>query len=212
MTEEEKELAGKIYNPRHPQLRAIKGIAHDLCMDFNKTYEGETQKREEILCKLLKSKGKNVFFQGPIFFNYGCHTSIGDGFFGNYNTCIQDDALVTIGNYVMFGPNCTLATPYHPLIDSERRYMTDENGELFGPCMASPIVIGNDVWFGANVTVCGGVTIGDGTVIGAGSVVTRDIPDHVVAAGVPCRVIRQITEKDSLKHKPWLFPDDENDA
>ena len=205
MTEEQKELWGKIFNPRHPALKAIKSVAHKLCADYNLSYEEEAEKRNEILAKLLGHKGDSVAFQGPIFFNYGTHTSIGVGFWGNYNICIQDDANVTIGNHVLFGPNCTLATPYHPFIADERRYMKDEKGELYGPCMAKPIVIEDDVWLAANVTVCGGVTIGKGSIIGAGSVVTRDIPEKVIAAGVPCRVIRKITEEDSIHNRPELF-------
>ena len=212
MTEEEKALAGKVFNPCHSEFAAIKAMAHKLCTDYNLSYETETQKREQILEQLLGSKGNNVFFQGPIFFNHGNHTFIGDGFFGNYNICIQDDAKVTIGRHVMFGPNCTLATPYHPLIADERRYRINDSGELYGPCMASPIVIGDDVWLAANVTVCGGVTIGCGSVIGAGSVVTRDIPENVIAAGVPCRVLRKITPEDSIRLKPWLFNDNSVDV
>lgn len=136
MTEEQKELSGMIFNPRNPQLKAIKRIAHNLCVDYNKTYEDEVETRSEILGKLLKEKGENVYFQGPIYFNYGTHTAIGDGFFGNYNICISDDAAVTIGAHVMFGPNCTLVTPEHPLMADERRYMKDDIGELFGPCYA----------------------------------------------------------------------------
>ena len=205
MSEEEKELSGKIFNAKHPELIAIKRVAHNLCTDYNLSYEHESEKRSQILAKLLGKCGHGVYFQGPIYFNYGTHTTIGDHFFGNYNIMISDDAPVTIGDHVRIAPNCTLATPAHPLIPEERRYIEDENGQLFGPCMAKPIVIGNDVWLAANVTVCGGVTIGDGAVIGAGSVVLRDIPPRVLAAGNPCKVIREITDTDSIKHRPELF-------
>ena len=109
---------------------------------------------------------------------------------------------MTIGNHVSFGPNVTIVTPIHPLITSERRLMLDENGTPKRLCYAKPVVIEDDVWMGANVTVCGGVTIGRGSVIGAGSVVTRDIPPCTLAAGVPCKPIHPITEKDSMVYKP----------
>ena len=96
------------------------------------------------------------------------------------------------------GPYCTLATGLHSLIAEERRLTVDEDGNLHDYEYGKPIRIGNDVWFGSNVTVCGGVTIGSRSVIGAGSVVTRDIPEGVLAAGNPCRVIREITEQDSM--------------
>lgn len=99
----------------------------------------------------------------------------------------------------MFGPNCTLAAPMHPLCPQERNARERENGELYNLEYAKPIKIGSDCWLASNVTVCGGVTIGEGCVIGAGSVVTRDIPAHSLAAGNPCRVIRQITDADLME-------------
>ena len=112
---------------------------------------------------------------------------------------------MTIGDDVNCGPNVTIVTPVHPLLPGERRLMLGPDGQAAHLCYARPVVIGNDVWLGANVVVTGGVTIGDGCVIGAGSVVTRDIPPFSLAAGVPCRVIRQITEKDSLRFRPELL-------
>lgn len=103
------------------------------------------------------------------------------------------------------GPNVTIVTPVHPLLPGERRLMLGPDGQAAHLCYARPVVIGNDVWLGANVVVTGGVTIGDGCVIGAGSVVTRDIPPFSLAAGVPCRMIRQITEKDSMRFRPELL-------
>lgn len=199
MTEEERLLAGKWFNPYQSDLAARKLRAHNLCSDYNLTHEDETDRRNRILDQLLGARGEGVFLQGPIFFNYGVHTTIGSHFFCNYNVMISDDALVTIGDDVMFGPNCTLVTPSHPLLASERAGMTDREGRTFPPCRALPITIGSRVWLGASVTVCGGVTIGDGCVIGAGSVVTRDIPANSVAAGVPCRVLRAITGEDSIQ-------------
>lgn len=201
MTEEEKIFAGQLFFPGDPALKAIKLRSHKLSQRYSLTAEDDTELRAELLRLILGSLGKNCFIQGPVFFHYGTHTSIGDRFFANYDLTVQDDAKVTIGNDVNFGPRATLVTPIHPMIAGERRLMLDENGAERRLCYAKPIVIGNDVWFGANVTVCGGVTIGDGCVIGAGSTVTKDIPSNTFAAGSPCRVIREITEKDSMKYK-----------
>lgn len=197
MSEEEKLLAGQLFNPLDPELIAIKRVSHNLCSQYNQTFEDQTEIRKSIIEQLIKFVGPGCYFQGPIYFNYGQHTRIGDNFFGNYNIVISDDAEVTIGDEVMFGPNVTLVTPMHPLIASERRSITID-GKTFQPCYAKPITIGDDVWLSAGVTVCGGVTIGNGSVIGANSVVTRDIPANVVAAGNPCRVIREISQEDTV--------------
>ena len=155
--------------------------------------------------QIVGAMGEDGFIQGPVQFHYGTHTTIGKRFFGNFNLTIQDDARVTIGDDVNCGPNVTIVTPVHPLLPDERRRMLGPDGQAAHLCYARPVAIGNDVWLGANVVVTGGVTIGDGCVIGAGSVVTRDIPPFSLAAGVPCRVIRQITEKDSLRFRPELL-------
>jgi len=99
----------------------------------------------------------------------------------------------------MFGPNVTIATPAHPLLIEDRKMRTRENGELYDYEYAKKITIGNGVWIASNVVVNGGVSIGDNSVIGSGSVVTRDIPPNVIAAGVPCRVIRELNESDKMK-------------
>lgn len=180
-------------------------MSHNLCWDYNRTYEQETEKRDEILKKLLGSLGEGAYFQGPIFFNYGIHTHIGQHLFANYNLTVLDDGEVWIGDDVLIGPNCTLGTPAHPLLAEERRgmyRMGPKGEESFRPCYAKPIHIGNDVWLASCVVVCGGVTIGDGSVIGAGSVVTRDIPPNVFAGGNPCRVIRPITQEDRIPE--WM--------
>lgn len=199
MTAEERIFAGQLFAPSDPELVAIKLRTHNLNIDYNATYEHESEKRAELLSRMLGGLGQDSFIQGPVYLHYGVHTVIGERFFGNFNLTIQDDAKVTIGNDCHFGPNVTIVTPFHPMVASERRAMPDENGEEKLLCYAKPVNIGNDCWLGANVVVCGGVTIGDGCVIGAGSVVTRDIPAGSFAAGVPCRVIRPITEADSLQ-------------
>ena len=208
MTHEEKKImSGTLFKPGDPELRAIKLRTHNLNLDYNRCYEDETEKRNAILRQIVGSLGEGSFIQGPIAFHYGIHTTIGERFFGNFNLTIQDDATVTIGNDCNFGPNVTIVTPVHPMLPDERRAMLDKDGNVCHVCYAKPVVIGNDCWFGANVTVCPGVTIGDNVVIGAGSVVTRDIPSNSFAAGVPCKVIREITEKDSMKYMPEILAD-----
>ena len=202
--EEEKLLSGKLFCPVDPELVAVKKTAHRLSAEYSRLFEEEEERRLQILQQLLGAVGENVRIQGPIFFNYGVHTTIGHRFFANYNLTVLDDAPVTIGDCVQLGPNVTIATPLHPLDPAERREY-EHDGRRFLPCYARPVRIGNNVWIASDVTVCPGVTIGDGAVIGAGSVVTRDVPSGVVAAGNPCRVLRPIAESDRLEHHPELF-------
>ena len=202
--EEEKIFAGVLFSPGNPDLKAVKLRSHNLCADYSRTYEQETEKRDELIREIVGEWGEQSFVQGPIFFHYGVHTKIGKRFFGNYNLTVQDDAPVTIGDDCNFGPNVTIVTPVHPMLPDERFRMLDEAGNPAHLCYAKPVNIGNDCWLGANVVVCPGVTIGEGCVIGAGSVVVKDIPPHSFAAGNPCRVIREITEADAMEHKPEI--------
>ena len=198
MTEEQRIFAGKLFASEVPELVEKKNKAHRLSQDFNTLYEEDKDAREAILGQLLGSVGEGTFMLGPIHFHYGCHTDIGHHCFMNFNFTVQDDARVTIGNHCFFGPNVTIVTPMHPMLPDERRSMVCQDGVERFLCYAKPVSIGNDCWFGANVVVCPGVTIGDNCVIGAGSVVTKDIPANSFAAGVPARVIRPITEADSI--------------
>lgn len=207
MTEAEKLRAGVLFCPADPELKAIKLETHKRNLDYNNTYEDETVKRSEIIHAILGEVGEGCFFQGPITFHYGKHTRIGKNGFFNFNLTVQDDAEVTIGDNCNFGPNVTIVTPVHPLIASERNGMLCGDGTVRRLCYARPVHIGSNCWFGANVVVCPGVTIGDNCVIGAGAVVTRDIPSNSFAAGNPCRVIREITEADSMRHKPEILGD-----
>ncbi len=209
MREEEKIQAGVLFSPGHPDLVAIKRKTHNLNVDYNQTHEDEFEKREAILREIIGEMGEGVRIQGPIAFHYGKHTKIGKNFFANFNFTVQDDGEVVIGDDCNFGPNVTIVTPVHPMVASERRVMLDAQGNEKHLCYAKPVHIGNDCWFGASVTVCPGVTIGDGCVIGAGSVVTRDIPPNSFAAGAPCRVIREITEADSMVHMPEVLADNQ---
>ncbi len=161
MNEEAKIKAGILFSPADPQLKAMKLRTHKLNLDYNRLYEDE-EAREAIIRQIVGHIGEGSFFQGPVTFHYGVHTSVGKRCFFNFNLTVQDDAAVTIGD---------------------------------------------DCWLGAGVIVCPGVTIGDGCVIGAGSVVTKDIPANSFACGVPCRVVRPITEADSMVHLPHILGD-----
>jgi len=200
MTSEEKKIfAGELYWPEDPELVAIKERSHILSQEYSALREDQRQRRAQILEELLGAFGEGSWMFGPIFFHYGKHTKIGKGTFANYNFTVQDDAPVTIGDHCNFGPNVTIVTPLHPLDAQERRAMEYEDGTMKTLCYARPVVIGNDCWICANAVILPGVTIGDGCVIGAGSVVTHDIPARSLAMGVPCRVVREITEADRLR-------------
>ena len=205
--EEERIFQGIVFCPGDPELVALKLRTHNLNVDYNNTYEDEYEKRAAILGEILGERGEGTRIQGPIAFHYGKHTKIGRNFFGNFNLTIQDDGEVTIGDRCNFGPNVTIVTPIHPMVPEERNALLGPDGKPKRLCYAKPVHIGSDVWLGANVVVCPGVTIEDGCVIGAGAVVTRDIPPRTFAAGNPCRVIREITEQDSMAHKPEILAD-----
>ena len=198
MTEKEKMLAGKLYDPSDPELSALRAEAHRLSQLYTLTLEEEGDRRQELLDKLLPNRAESVWLQGPVYFDYCCFTTLGRNFYANFNLTILDSAPVAIGDNVMLGPNCSILTPVHPLRFEERNMRRKPDGSFFNYEYAKPVAIGSNCWLAANVTVTGGVTIGEGCVIGAGSVVTRDIPPHSLAAGVPCRVIRQITEADAM--------------
>lgn len=205
MTEREKMLLGKIYDPSDSELAKQRAKAHRLSKDYNDTYDDEEKKRANILTELIPDMGANTYLQGPIQFDYGIYTSFGKNCYANFNLVVLDSCPVNIGNNVFFGPNCTVATPIHPLLPRERELKFREDGTSYDLEYAKPIIIEDDCWLASNVTVCGGVTIGKGSVIGAGSVVTKDIPAGVFAAGNPCRVIRKITDMDSVKLKKELY-------
>lgn len=207
MNEEDKIFAGDLFSPAAAELKAIKLNTHNLCTSFNATFEDEEEKRAGMINEIFKEVGEGTFLQGPIYIHYGTHTTIGNNVFANFNLIIQDDALVTIGNDCDFGPNVTIVTPIHPMLPNERKALFDKNKQPKRLCYAKPVNIGDNCWIAANVTICPGVTIGDNCVIGAGSIVIKDIPANSFAAGNPCRVIRELTDQDSLKYKPELLGD-----
>ena len=203
MTEKEKMLASMIYDPSDNELQTLRTTAHKLCNAYNKLDEDD-DKRGDILKKLLPHSN-NAYLQGPIYFDYGVFTKFGKGCYANFNLTVLDCCPVTIGDNVFIGTGVSIVTPVHPLLSAERNMYAKADGTLTDKEYAKPITIGSNCWIASNVTVCGGVTIGDNCVIGAGSVVTRDIPRGVFAAGNPCRVIRKLSEADSIYLKSNLW-------
>jgi maltose O-acetyltransferase len=183
-TERQKMLAGALYDPLDPELVAARERARDLCQALNATREAEHDERRRIVCELFGTGGDTVWMQPPFFCDYGCNIELGTRVFFNFSCIVLDVCLVRIGAFSLFGPAVQIYTATHPLNAELRRRQES----------AKPVEIGSDVWVGGGAIILPGVRIGSRAVIGAGSVVTRDIPEHVFAAGNPCRVIREITE------------------
>lgn len=183
-TERQKMLAGELYNPLDLELIHARDRARELCQDLNATRETQHDERRRILCELLGRGGDDVWIQPPFYCDYGSNIKLGAKCYFNFNCVVLDVCEVTVGDHTLFGPAVQIYTATHPL-DAELRRRQE-----FG----RPITIGSDVWIGGGAIICPGVTIGSRTVIGAGSVVTRDIPEGVLAAGNPCRVIRELSE------------------
>lgn len=198
MTEKEKMLAGMIYDPSDTELAELRKKAHALSTRYNMLTEDDPE-RGKIVSELVPNMGKHGFVQGPVQFDYGVFTEIGDNFYANFNLTVLDCCKVTIGDNVMIGPNVSILTPVHPLCWQDRNMRFKPDGSPYDLEYAKPITIGNNCWIAGDVTICGGVTIGSGSVIGAGSVVTRDIPENSLAVGNPCWVIREITEADRME-------------
>jgi maltose O-acetyltransferase len=188
-SEKEKMISGKLYKAFGKELLNERQYAKEQIFRFNSFHPQEIDKRNEVI-KMLLGKTKNSFFIEPPFrCDYGYNIEIGENFYSNYNLIILDCAKVIIGDNVLIGPNVGIYTAGHPLHYEIRKQEYE---------FALPVRIGNNVWIGGNVVLNPGITIGDNSVIGSGSVVTKDIPGNVIAAGNPCKVIREITENDKL--------------
>ena len=181
-TEREKMLAGERYDPFDAELVAARVRARDLCQDLNATRDSQEADRRRILRSLFGKGGDSVWMQPPFYCDYGANIELGERVFFNFNCVVLDVCPVRIGDFTLIGPAVQIYTPMHPLDAEQRRR------EEFG----KPIDIGSDVWVGGGAIILAGVRIGSRAVIGAGSVVTRDVPEGVIAAGNPCRVIRAI--------------------
>lgn len=188
MTPYEMLHSGKVYCCADEELLKIQFECLEKLYDFNATRPSEYEKRTKLLKEMFAEIGEGCYIEPPFHANWGGkHCHFGKNVYANFNLTCVDDTHIYVGDYTMFGPNVTLATPGHPILPELREKQYQFN---------MPIHIGKNCWLGAGVIVLPGVTIGDNSVIGAGSVVTKDVPANVVAVGNPCRVIREIGEHD----------------
>lgn len=188
MTEKDKMLAGELYDANYNEdLIKERTKAKDLCYEYNNLKPSESEKRSELIRKLLGSTGESFLIEQPFLCDYGYNIKIGENFYSNHNLIILDANTVEFGDNVFIAPNCGFYTAGHPIDASTRNK---------GLEYAKKIKVGNDVWIGGNVVVLPGVTIGDNCVIGAGSVVNKDIPANSIAVGNPCKVIKTIENKE----------------
>lgn len=187
MNQKERMLAGLPYKACLDGLNEER-ISNKLKIyDYNLIRPDETNKMDELIKQILGKTGQNVFIEQPFHCDYGKNIEAGNNFYVNYNCTILDVGKVIIGENVMFAPNVSIYTAGHPIHPKSRN-----SGYEYG----IGVTIGDNVWVGGSVVINPGVHIGDNVVIGSGSVVTKDIPDNVIAVGNPCKVIRKITEED----------------
>lgn len=191
MTNWEKLQAGMIYNDFDDDLFQRRIYAKKLFRQYNKTDDDETELRQEIMSKLFKSVGKNVWIEPDFRCEFGKNITIGDNVYINFGCVILDCSEITIGENTLLGPNVGIYSANHS-IDAEER--------INGGCFGKPIHIGKRVWLGGDVKVIAGVTIGDDSIIGTGSIVTKDIPSGVIAVGNTCKILRKITEADKTDY------------
>jgi len=191
-SEREKMLAGDLYLPGDPELVRERERARDLLERLNTSREPDQEFRRELLKQLLGRGGDSVWLQPPFYCDYGSNILLGERVFFNFNGVVLDVCEVRVGDFTLFGPAVQIYTATHPLDAALRREKE----------LGKPVEIGSDVWVGGGAIICPGVTIGSRTVIGAGSVVTKNLPDGVLAAGNPCRVIRELTESETPVRSP----------
>lgn len=188
MTDREKIHSGKVYYPSGDEIMTEQLSYVDKLYDFNMTRPTELKKREEMLKEMFWEIGENCYIEPPFHANWGGHhVHFGNNVYANFNLTMVDDTHIYVGDCTMFGPNVTVATAGHPICPELREKAYQFN---------MPVHIGRNCWIGAGALIMPGVTIGDNSVIGAGSVVTKDIPSNVVAVGNPCKVMREITDRD----------------
>lgn len=191
MAEWERLQQGLIYNDFDEDLFERRVAAKKLFKAYNKTNDDAGELRNKILQQIFKQIGKNVWIEPDFKCEFGKNITIEDDVYINFGCIILDCAEVTIGSHTLFGPNIGLYPVNHS---------TDAQERINGGCYAKPIHIGKNVWLGGDVKVLAGVTIGDNTIIGTGSIVTKNIPSNVIAVGNPCKVIREIADKDKTEY------------
>lgn len=188
MTERERMDKGLVYSPSDESLKQEQARLMELLYDYNSSRPCEQDKRDELLKKMLGSVGEGCYIEPPFYANWaGKNVYFGSHVYANFGLTLVDDAKITVGDYVMFGPHVTVATANHTILPELRLREMQYNRS---------VSIGRNVWIGSGAIILPGVSIGENSVIGAGSVVTRDIPANVVAVGNPCRVMREISEHD----------------
>ena len=187
MNQKERMLAGLPYKPWLDGLEEERTRCKEKIYELNCLHPRDRERIPELLKDLFGRTGEDVWLEPPFHCDYGYNIEVGENFYANYNLTILDVGKVTIGDNAMFAPNVSIFTAGHPIHPQARN-----SGYEYG----LPITIGDNVWIGGGAILLPGVTVGSNVVIGAGSVVGRDIPDNVVAAGNPCRVVREITDAD----------------
>ena len=187
MTIRERMKKGMLYTDMGEGLEEERIRCKELVYDYNNTRPRESERRSELLKEILGTAGKNIFIEPPFHMAYGTNVHVGDNFYANFNLVIVDDIDVYIGDNVMIAPNVTISPTGHP-VNLETR--------ITGKQFSIPVTIEDNVWIGANSVILPGIKIGKNSVIGAGSVVTKDVPENVVAVGNPCRVLREINDRD----------------
>lgn len=187
MNQKERMVAGLPYKAWLDGLEDERLLCKKKIYQFNLLPPDRRERIPELLRDLLGKAGKDIWIEPPFHCDYGWNIEVGENFFANYNLTILDVGKVTIGDNAQIAPNVSIYTAGHPIHPDSRN-----SGYEYG----IPISIGNNVWIGGNTVILPGVTIGDNVVIGAGSVVTKSIPANMIAAGNPCRVIREIVEED----------------
>ena len=189
--------SGKLYDPNNGEILKEQAKRLKKLRSFNKVFN--IGKRTKMLKDMFDEFGEGCYIEPPFYANWaGKHIRFGKNVYANFNLTCVDDTYITVGDYTMIGPNVTITTAAHPVLPSLREKAYQYN---------APVNIGRNCWLGAGVTVLAGVTIGDNTVVGAGSVVNKDLPANVVAVGVPCKVLREIGEKDKI----YYFKDNKID-
>ena len=190
MTDKERMEKGLLYIPMDKEIMDYQLKCLDVLFEYNNTKPSEQEKRSKLLKDMFAEIGEGCYFEAPLYSNFGCkHVHVGKYVYGNFGLTLVDDSNIYIGDYVLIAPKVVIATASHPINSILR-----EKGYQFN----RDVHIGNNVWIGAGAIILPGVTIGDNTVIGAGSVVTKDIPSNVVAVGNPCKVLREVSEKDRI--------------